>query len=365
MIQRHKATFISIVPSPYQRDLFAALAARDDIDLSVYYMEAASPDSPWPEAPLRSFEKIMGGFWAPFRGARVHINWPLPDLSGADFTVLGSFSSLTAQWLMRSRLRGTRWLFWGERLRSQPGGWRHAAQASLLTPLTRATALVGIGREAELDYARRFPLPRHFCIPYYCDISQFRDAPREEGTGRPITFFFCGQMIRRKGVDLLLTAFDRLVAAGIDARLLLVGREAELPLFLSTLRPAARALVRYEGFQPPERLPEFFARSDVFILPSRYDGWGVVVNQALGAGLPVITSDAVGAGMDLVEEGVNGSRFAAGDAGGLYSAMERLALDPALAREWGAASRRKSLTLTPEAGAAKWAAVFDSLSAVR
>jgi glycosyltransferase involved in cell wall biosynthesis len=361
MIQRHKATFISIVPSPYQRDLFGALAARDDIELRVYYMEAASPDSPWPEAPLRPFEQIMRGFWAPFRGARVHVNWPLPDLTGADFTVLGSFSSLTAQWLMRSRLARARWLFWGERLRGQPGGWRHVAQASLLAPLARATAIVGIGREAELDYARRFPEARHFCVPYYCDISGFLDTPRERDTDAPITFFFCGQMIRRKGVDLLLSAFDRLIASGIEARLLLVGREAELPLFLSALRPPARALVRYEGFHAPERLPEFFAQSDVFILPSRYDGWGVVVNQALAAGLPVITSDAVGAGMDLVEEGVNGSRFAAGDADGLYMAMERLALEPGLARAWGAASRRRALSLTPQAGAARWAGVFDSL----
>jgi hypothetical protein len=63
----YKALFITIVPSLYQRDLFGALAARDDVDLSVYYMEAACPDSPWPERSLGSFERIMPGFWVPFR----------------------------------------------------------------------------------------------------------------------------------------------------------------------------------------------------------------------------------------------------------------------------------------------------------
>ncbi len=89
-------------------------------------------------------------------------------------------------------------------------------------------------------------------------------------------------------------------------------------------------------------MPGLFARADVFILPSRYDGWGVVVNQAIGAGLPVICSDAVGAGYDLVEPEVNGLRFPAGDVAALAGCMERLAADPALAKQWGAASRAKA-----------------------
>ena len=101
MKRRHKATFVTIVPSPYQRDLFAALAARDDVELDVYYMEAESPNSPWPEKPLRSFERIMPGFWVPFGGARGHVSWGLPDPSRSDVIVLSSFTSLTGQYLMR------------------------------------------------------------------------------------------------------------------------------------------------------------------------------------------------------------------------------------------------------------------------
>src|SRR5258708_34455854 len=106
MKRRHKALFITIVPSPYQRDLFAALAAREDVELDVYYMEAGSPDSPWPEMPVRPFEQIMPGFWVPFGGARGHVNWSLPDVSESHFVVLSSFTSLTGQWLMLCALRG-------------------------------------------------------------------------------------------------------------------------------------------------------------------------------------------------------------------------------------------------------------------
>jgi hypothetical protein len=102
---KYRLAFITILPSPYQRDLFGALAEREEINLSVYYMEAASPDTPWPEAPLRSYEQIMPGFWASFGCARAHVNWPLPDMSSADFIVLSSYTSLIGQWLMRRQLR--------------------------------------------------------------------------------------------------------------------------------------------------------------------------------------------------------------------------------------------------------------------
>src|SRR5262249_49911910 len=97
------------------------------------------------------------------------------------------------------------------------------------------------------------------------------------------------------------------------------------------------------------------------VLPSRYDGWGVVINQALAAGLPIITSDAVGAGLDLVENGINGLRVNAGDVDMLYGAMEMLAMRPTLVRQWGQSSREKARDITPEAGAEKWVRVFESV----
>ena len=355
-------TFITIVPSPYQRDFFLALAARPEIELKVYYLEAASPDYPWPEAILRPYESILPGFWIPLGRARWHFNWRLPDVAHADYVVLSSYCSLTGQWLMRRRLRGKQWLFWGECLRRQTGRLRELLQRRLTAPLGRAAGIVGIGRQAEGDYRKRFPQTKHFCIPYHCDQSAFLGSNKESAGSKPLTFLFCGQMIRRKGVDLLLAAFDRLVAKGADVRLLLVGREAELPRFLQAVRPATRERIRYEGFQPPESLPAHFSQSDVFILPSRYDGWGVVINQALGAGLPVISSDAAGAGLDLVEEEVNGLRFPTGQMSALLSCMERFVAKPGLAQQWGQASRLKALTITPEAGAEKWIRVFEELS---
>jgi glycosyltransferase involved in cell wall biosynthesis len=360
--EKVRAAFVSVVPSPYQRDLFAALAARADVALRVFYMERAAPDSPWPERPLAAYESYLPGFWFPFAHARVHLNARLPDPADYDVVVCNTLMSLTGQWLMRARWRQARWIFWGEKL--GPRSWRH----DLLTaPLHRAAAIAAVGSWAARDYAARFPRMLVRNIPYHCELAPFSAVTQASGlcTARPAqagglchdapTFLFCGQMIARKGLDDLLAAFARLPR---NARLLLVGREAELPRLLRSLPDEVRTRIEYAGFQPPEALPGFFARADVFVLPSRYDGWGVVVNQALGAGLPIVCSDQVGAGYDLLREGENGFRFPAGDRSALEERLRRFCEEPRMAEGFGAASRTMAEGWTPERGAARWRALF-------
>jgi glycosyltransferase involved in cell wall biosynthesis len=354
-VNRRRVGIISVVPSPYQRDLFAALAARSEIELSVYYMEAASPDSPWPEKPLALYESVLPGFWFPMRDARIHVNWGLPLIRGFDMVILNSLMSITAQRLMRISLRTIPWIFMGEKLGNRTEGWHQTLSA----PLHRAAGIAAVGRWAWKDYRARFPEPRCFSLPYYCELAPFLSQPRHE-TGSEVVFLFCGQMIARKGVDLLLKAFAQLPGG----RLLMVGREAELPQFLETLPAAVRSRVEYAGFQPPEALPAVFARADIFVLPSRYDGWGVGVNQAIAAGLPVICSDQVGAGFDLVNEGINGMRTPSGNVASLKEAMQQFTDAPGLIRSYGEASRLKAREWTPEVGAAKWVDAIETVLAL-
>ena len=348
-----RVAFVSVVPSPYQRDLFAALAARPELAVRIFYMEKAAPDSPWPERPLGPYESYLPGFWFPIGRARVHLNWHLPAPNDYDVIVCNTLMSLTGQWLMRSRLRRARWMFWGEKL-----GARSRLHDLLSSPLRRASAIAAIGSRAERDYAARFPETRIFNIPYHCDLAPFLATPRSAREQGTVTFLFCGQMIARKGLDDLLAAFAMLPE---NARLLLVGREAELPRMLKTIPVTVKVRIRYAGFQAPENLPQFFAQADVFVLPSRYDGWGVVVNQALGAGLPIIVSDQAGAGRDLVRVNENGFIFKAGDIPSLATAMRRYTVAPALCETHGADSRRSAGGWTPERGAERWVDALQSV----
>lgn len=348
-----KVAFVTVVPSPYQRDILRALSQRPEVELSVYYLEDSVPESPWPKHPPAPYEKILHGFWFHLGSGRCHVNWPLPSLRKYDIVVMNTLMSLTGQWLIRTALRNKPWIFWGERLGKRPGLHEKCAAT-----LHRAAGIAAIGSFAEEDYRERFPEPQYFRIPYYCDLAPFMAAPRRARNDGNTVFLFCGQMIARKGLDLLLTAFQRLGGA---ARLLLVGPEAQLHEFLAQLPQSVCDRIEYAGFQAPENLPKFFSRADVFILPSRYDGWGVVVNQALGAGMPIICSDMVGAGRDLVEKDVNGLIFPNGNAGALADCMQRFIHQPALIDTWGKASRRRAQNWTPEVGAAKWVEAFHTI----
>ena len=79
-----------------------------------------------------------------------------------------------------------------------------------------------------------------------------------------------------------------------------------------TLRPVSER-VEFVGFKDWHELPGEYARADVLCVPSRYDGWGLVVPEGLASGLPVIATDRMGAALEFVENGRNGWLIPAGD----------------------------------------------------
>jgi glycosyltransferase involved in cell wall biosynthesis len=99
--------------------------------------------------------------------------------------------------------------------------------------------------------------------------------------------------------------------------------------------------IRFAGFRNQTELPAFYAMADLFVLPSRREPWGLVVNEAMNAGCAILASDRVGAALDLVREGVNGAIFPAGSVPALADALARLLADPARLAEMG----RQSLAI--------------------
>jgi glycosyltransferase involved in cell wall biosynthesis len=353
---------VSVVPSPYQRDIFRALAARHEISLQVYYLEKSAPDSPWPEEPFQPWEQLLPGFWFAISSARFHVVTRHPPLRRHQFIVLNSLTSSLSQYLLRFRPRKQKLLFWAEPLRDQPTPIREKIQKNLAAPIRNTDGIIAIGSQAEKSYRKQFPSVRRFNIPYHCDLQPFFDQPaRLDSPTGDVSFLFCGQVIMRKGVDVLVQAFERLVKKGYRTRLILTGRRAELDEILRLVSDDTRKRISYEGFCDPKLLPAVFAKADVFVLPSRYDGWGVVVNQALGAGLPVICSDAVGAGFDLVRSRVNGFRVRAGEIAELTAAMEAFAKNRQLISQYGTVSRMLAKEWTPARGAEKWISAFSEL----
>ncbi|AFY74462.1 glycosyltransferase [Synechococcus sp. PCC 7502] len=355
-----KVTFYAIVPSPYQRDIFFALSQHPEVDLKVFYLEPACSDSPWPEKPLQSYENILPGFHLAWGLSRFHFNWHLPNIAKSDVIVLNGYMSLTSQLLLRFQAKRIPCIFWGEQMIGSASGIKGSLQKTLASALNNCQAIAAIGSHAVQDYQQRFPNKPIFNIPYYCDLEAFsQEIPQRPRT--PPTILFCGQMIARKGLDLLLQAFEQLISMGLTSRLLLVGREADLPQMLTKVSEKNQHYIEYAGFQAPEDLPHFFRQADIFVLPSRHDGWGVVINQAIGAGLPVICSDAVGAANDLIEQGINGYTFPNGDVATLTTILANYLQNPEGIRIASDESLRKSIIWSTKAGSQNWVNVLHQI----
>jgi len=88
--------------------------------------------------------------------------------------------------------------------------------------------------------------------------------------------------------------------------------------------------VIFAGFVDYEQLPGYFGLSGLFVLPSREEVWGLVINEAMACGLPVITTVKVGASADLVRDGVNGFVVRDGEPHELYNAMRKIVADSGL-----------------------------------
>ncbi|GAB1646601.1 glycosyltransferase family 4 protein [Krasilnikovia sp. MM14-A1259] len=163
-----------------------------------------------------------------------------------------------------------------------------------------------------------------------------------------------------KGVDALITAFRGLTDP--DLRLVVAGS--------GPAEPGLRALaagdhrISFPGHVSGVAHADLFAWADVFVLPTLVDCWGLVVNEALHHGVPVVTTTAAGA-RELVADGRAGLLVPPGDSDALRTALARLLADPAQRTRMAAAARGRSDVTDPAVGAAPLVAALRKVSELR
>ena len=140
--------------------------------------------------------------------------------------------------------------------------------------------------------------------------------PRRKGVFR---FVFVGQLVARKRVDLLIRTLGSL--RELQFELSVVGSgplEGELRALAESALPGR---VRWIGMKPSSEIPSLMSDADCLVLPSRHDGWGAVVSEALMLGTPAICSDVCGSAGVVRASGVGGA-FATNDASSLRSLLD-------------------------------------------
>ena len=363
---RYRLAVLVSHPIQYQAPLFRKLATHPQIDLMVYFC-----------SDYGVTERLDPGFGISFK-------WDIPLLDGYAYTFLQNYASRPLPnaplglllcpgiwrelktgkydavvvhmeytsvqiWItyLAAWLTGTPVLFRGETvLRFGHSPAKRLAKGTLLRFLfNRTAAFLTIGTKSA-EFYRYYGVPRErlFHTPYAVDNAFFMQALQnldgERGSVReelgltedtPIILYASKLTDRKRPMD-LLQAFERLKSR---AALIFVGDgKLRQPMERWAKERGVNA-VHFLGFKNQTELPRYYAASDLFVLPSSYEPWGLVVNEAMCLGLPIITTSDVAAAWDLVRHGENGFVYSTGDLEALAHHIDDVLASPDKRRAMG------------------------------
>ena len=311
-------TVLTHLTSPYQVELFDAVSEQLDGQLRVVYLHSKSLEREWRLPVIHHSNVILDRDPSEIRQVT---RW----LTEPSLVVFNVYSDPIAKDLLRVRAASRHpWCFWGERPGFRGKGWlgRLYRRWRLAALHRTQTPIWCIGSFAIEQYCREFGADRKYInLPYFSNLTAFfanRKPDRRQNFGT--RFLFSGSLIERKGVDLLARAFVRLALERSDISLRWLGA-GPLRLQLESQCNPVSNRVTFAGFVDWSGLPTAYQQGDVLCVPSRYDGWGLVVPEGLAGGIPVIASNQTGSAIDLIRHRENGWIIQANSEQALYNAL--------------------------------------------
>ena len=304
--------------SPYQVEFFNALSIDLDGHLEVIYLTHRDRNRQWENSSITHNHLILS--------ETPHMrDDAMEAIRRADLVIFNYYTDWFAQKAIRERARLRKpWVFWGERPGfHQTGILGILSRRLLLLPLHRSsTPIWGVGRFGMEGYQREFGRTRSYQnIPYFSDLKHFQEIERNHAKER--VFFYSGSLSHRKGGDLLAKAFVKIARRHPQARLVVLGTGHDTEREMRNLLHHCADRVTWLGFQPWDKLPTYYAMGSIFCFPSRYDGWGLAMVEALASGMPAIGTDRCGAALEFLSDGKAGWMIEAGNEQALEQAMEK------------------------------------------
>lgn len=278
-------------------------------------------------ALLRAARRAVAGAARDFAPDVVHVHWWFPG-------GLAVWPSLVRQPPCVLTSHGTD-LFLLDRFR---------VARFLAAPVFRAASQVTVISQPLVDRVVALGVPRSRITVVPMPLDDAAAPPPHRGSGAA-RLLFVGRLVERKGAEFALRALAVLRASGREATLAIVGDGPERPLLEALARELAVAdATSFAGMLPPDEVATFYARSDVVLLPAVTDwkgeqeGFGMVLVEAMRAGLPVVASRSGGIA-DIVSDEETGLLVPERDTPALAAALTRLIDSPALARRLGDAGQ--------------------------
>ena len=344
-----RLTFLHNAVAPYQVEFFNTLATCDEVEkLQVYYCQLRLRNRPWRTVPEHgyAYEVLRGLHFSVRKPTSVyHFNPGIFKrlLKGGrqDVWVICGYSNPTNQIAMAWRtLFRQPWLMLTEEPEksSRRAPLRNLVRWALLFLMRRGSSgVIAFGAQSAKEYFTeemkdKVPveaMPQYLDVSPYLKIGKARlERQRREGGPSVVTFFYAGQVEPFSGVDNLVTAFNRVARDHAAVRLHIVGGGSALPQVQQMVDPQVADRVVFHGPKQWSEMPALYEMADVFLHPSRGQGWGMVVNESLAAGLPLVASEESGAARELIKDGDAGFLVNPEDIEAIYARMKFFADHP-------------------------------------
>lgn len=364
---KRRLVVVTEIISPYRIPLFNALAEHPDVDLQVIFLSETDPELRRWEIyrqelrfsyqVLHSWRKRIGKYNALLNfGVRRALERARPDV-----ILCGGYSYIASwQALYWARKQKVAFLLWSESNLQDLRRSHRPIEFLKKQFLQRCNGFVVPGKSA-LEYltAHRVKEKNIFTTPNAVDNELFASAAgnarrnaaalRRELALPDRYFLFVGRLVREKGVFDLLAAYSNLEEKlRVDVGLVFVGDgncRRQLEQRAISISPGT---IKFAGFVQREQLGAYYGLADLLILPTYTDTWGMVVNEAMACGLPVIVSQAAGCAADLVRENWNGMLVTPRDIPSIERTIGGLALQPDLCKTMGTRSREDIRSYSPK-----------------
>ena len=362
-----RLVIITEIIAPYRIPVFNALAARSEIELHVIFLSENDPAlRQWRvyKDEIKFSYEVLPSWRQRFGRHNVLVNRGLVSALNRikpSVVLCGGYNYL-ASWEAAgwARIHRVPLLLWSEStaLDARSG---HRMVEFMKTRFLRLCRGFVVSGKSSFHYLKDLGIPERqiFTAPNAVDIQLFSslaDAARRDAIqvrtrhSLPARYFlYVGRLVEAKGVFDLLEAYAKLSEEiRAEVSLLFVGDGSDRAKLMVRASAIALGTILFPGFTHREELAEFYALADALIFPTHSDPWGLVVNEAMSCGLPVVATNVAGCTEDLVRDGWNGFVLPPRDFSALFEAMERLAVNSAMRVEMGARSEEKIREYSPE-----------------
>ena len=230
-------------------------------------------------------------------------------------------------------------------------GWRILQRKALL----RACDAVSANGTSGMNYLRSLGVPPEqiFFLPYHAAIADHLSLALERESHVRRRLLYVGQLTARKGLVPFLTVLSEWVRKhpGEECEFWMAG-DGPLRARLEEFPAPPQLRLRFLGSIVFEKLPQIYEQGGILVFPTLADEWGVVVNEALAAGVPILGSLYSQAVEELVKEGLNGWTFRPDVPEEMYEALDRaMTTKQVQLDEMRRAGRERIRSLAPECGA--------------